>query len=430
MRAAKWSSLNCVIGPSTASEVNSIEVNSIEVDSAEVNRDAELLEFRSTVRRVLERHAASSAADSPQTPAGGYDPQLWKLLTHQVGVAGLAVPERFGGSGFGYLECHLVLEELGRAVLASPFLASAVLATQALLLAGDSAAGDSAAGDSAAGNTAAAELLPDLAAGTRTAALVWGTGDPLTATRTEAGWLINGRMRHVLDGARADLLLAFAEPGPEPGPALFLLDVTHPGLQRDLLPSMDQSLHLAEVRCRAVPARRLSSSDAPRLDHQQPARPVLSRLADLAATAITAEQVGGARRCLEFTVEYTKTRVQFGRPIGSFQAIKHRLADLLVLVESAQSASQAAARAWADDAEDASVLASLAKSYSSEAYRAVTAETLQLHGGIGFTWEHQAHRYFKHAHATSALFGTPTHHRHLLATHLGLPTPNPAPNPA
>jgi alkylation response protein AidB-like acyl-CoA dehydrogenase len=411
-------------------EVDGNEVDGIEPDGIEVDRDAELLEFRSTVRRVLDRHTvAAGVADSPQTPAGGYDPQLWKLLTHQVGVAGLAVPERFGGSGFGYRECHLVLEELGRVVVASPFLASAVLATQALLLAGDNAA---------------AELLPDLAAGTRTAALVWGTGDPLTATRTEAGWLINGRMRHVLDGARADLLLAFAEPQPElelqlptvpgteqppadPEPALFLLDITHPGLQRDLLPTMDQSLHLAEVRCRAVPARRLSGADPTGLHphHERPGRPVLSRLADLAATAVTADQAGGARRCLELTVEYTKTRVQFGRQIGSFQAIKHRLADLLVLVESAQSASQAAAEAWANDAEDAPVLASLAKSYCSEAYRAVAAESIQLHGGIGFTWEHQAHRYFKRAHATSALFGTPAQHRRLLATHLGLPSPSP-----
>src|SRR5205085_2818610 len=146
------------------------------------------------------------------------------------------------------------------------------------------------------------------------------------------------------------------------GPALFLLDLEHPGLRRHPMPTMDQSLHLAEVRCARVPARRLSGSDVP--------AETLSRLADLAATAITAEQAGGARRCLELTVDYVKHRVQFGRPIGSFQAVKHRLADLLVLVESSQSASQAAAEAWVDDAPDSPLLAALAKSYCSQAYRA------------------------------------------------------------
>ena len=398
-------------------------------------------EFRDALRRLLEKHAANDWARSPQTPAGGYDRQLWTLLTQQVEVAGLAIPESFGGSGFGYLECHLVLAELGRAVVASPFLASSVLATQALLLtaAGSATAGSAAEGSvgegwAAEGSVAAAQLLPELAAGDRTAALVWDSDtsnrDSLVATRVGESWTVDGRARLVLDGARADLLLAVAKTRPnthpntapspapnsppekqsDPGSALFLLDVTHSGLHREPLPTMDQSLHLAEVRCHAVRARRLGAVEAP----------VRSRLADLAATAITAEQVGGARRCLELTVEYVQHRVQFGRPIGSFQAIKHRLADLLVLIESADSASQAAAQAWTDDAPDASALASLAKSYCSQAYRAVTAEAIQLHGGIGFTWEHQAHRYFKRAHSTSTLFGDPSYHRRRLADHLGL----------
>ena len=351
--------------------------------------DADLLQFQAVLRRLLDRHA--SPAEEP-------DEKLWTLLTEQVGVAGLAVPERYGGSGFGYRECHLVLTELGRAAASTPFLASSVLATGALLLTGDEAA--------------QAELLPDLAAGTRTAALVQGTGGPLTATDTGSSWLIDGQLRHVLDGARADLLLAVARPRNEPLPAIFQLDPTHPGLRRTRCPTMDQSLHLAEVHCRAVPARRLRCDAS-----------VLPRLADLAATAITADQIGGARRCLELTVEYTRQRVQFGRPIGSFQAVKHRLADLLVLVESAHSASWAAAAAWADTADDASVLASLAKSYCSQTYRAVTAETVQLHGGVGFTWEHPAHRYFKRAHATATLFGDPAYLRRRLAQHLNLTPP-------
>ncbi len=402
---------------------------------SDIDQDDDLLELRSTLRRLLTRHTSTAAA-----LPGDYDQRLWALLSQQVGVAGLAVPERLGGSGGGYLECHLVLEELGRTATASPFLASAVLATQALLLAGDDAA--------------TAELLPDLAAGTRTAALAWDMGASrgidtgtsargtarcaLTATGTDGSWVIDGLARPVLDGARADLLLVFADPRPAPQtppqsdpspeyshrPELFLLDLTHPGLERELLPTMDQTLHLAEIRAHAVPARRLSGSNR----QNEPtngaqATDATSRLADLAAIAITAEQVGGARRCLELTVGYAKNRVQFDRPIGSFQAIKHRLADLLVLVESAHSASDAAAVAWADEAADASVLASMAKSYCSEAYRAVSAETIQLHGGLGFTWEHPAHRYFKRAHSTSVLFGDPTYHRGRLAHRLGLIDP-------
>jgi alkylation response protein AidB-like acyl-CoA dehydrogenase len=361
---------------------------------------ADRTEFSRTVRRLLERHGAATA--SAPAGAGDYDRTLWHLLAGQVGVAGLAVPERFGGSAMGYAACHLVLAELGRAVLPSPFLASSVLATQALVLAAD--------------EVAAGDLLPGLAAGSTTAALIGlGPDDTLSVTGSDGGWLVTGSAGQVLDGARADLLLVLADPETSEAEGLFLLDAGHPGLQRRLLPTMDESLHLAQVQCQAVPARRLSRPDATGAD-----RTVRRRLSDLAATAITADQIGGARRCLELTVEYTRQRVQFGRPIGSFQAIKHRLADLLVLVESAHSASEAAAEAWSDDTPDASVLAALAKSYCSEAYRAVTAETIQLHGGIGFTWEHPAHRYFKRAHSTSTLFGRPEQHRQRIAEHLGL----------
>jgi alkylation response protein AidB-like acyl-CoA dehydrogenase len=359
--------------------------------------DPDQRELRATVRRVLERQAVE------ELPAGGYDPKLWRLLTEQVGVTSLAVPERFGGSGAGYVECHLVLEELGRGAVSSPFLASAVLSVQALLLSGSMEDAD------------VAELLSSLAAGTRTATVI--LPGSLTASLTAGGWVLNGRAEQVLDGARTDDLLAYAETDTAPGTALFRLDANHPGLRREHTPTVDQSLHLAEVECRAVPAHLLSETgeDAPTAETKLPS----SKISDLAAIAITADQIGGARRCLELTVDHVKTREQFGRPIGSFQAIKHRLADLLVLVESAHSASYAAAQAWADDTDDAPLLASLAKSYCSEAYRAVTAETIQLHGGIGFTWEHPAHRYFKRAQATAVLFGDPACHRARLAQSLG-----------
>jgi alkylation response protein AidB-like acyl-CoA dehydrogenase len=171
---------------------------------------------------------------------------------------------------------------------------------------------------------------------------------------------------------------------------------------------MDRSLHLASVRCDAVPAVPVGTL-GPRERR---------RLGDLGSVATTAAQVGGAERCLELTVAHARERVQFGRPIGSFQALKHRLADLLVLVETATTASWAAASAWAADSEDAALLADVAGSWCGEAYRAVAAETVQLHGGIAITWEHDAHRYFKHAHATAVLVGTPESHRARLAGHL------------
>lgn len=351
-------------------------------------------ELGAIIREAVADHTVPPAG--PDDAPGAFDRPLWDLLARQIGVAALAVPERFGGAGAGHLECHVVLHELGRAAVASPFLATAVLAANAVLIADD--------------EPAAKEVLPPLASGEATAAVVWDA--PLTAAAGPegAGWRVDGVADHVLDGARAEVLLAVA--GTPQGPGLFWLDTTDPGLRREAAATVDQSLHLAAVRCSGVKARRIGSSAG--------AERAAVRLADLAAAAVTADQVGGAERCLELTVEYVSTRVQFGRPIGSFQAIKHRLADLFVLVESARSASLAAAAAWDRDAPDAPLLASLAKSYCSEAYRTVAAETIQLHGGIGFTWEHPAHRYFKRAHATAALFGDPSHHRRRLANRLGL----------
>ena len=339
---------------------------------------SDLYAVRRTIRGLVERHAPPPP--TPDTAPGGYDQRLWRLLAGQVGAAGLAVPEELGGAEAGYLACQLVLTELGRAAVASPFLASSVLATQALLMADDRA------------------VLPALASGETTAALGWRTG--LTARNTAGGWLVDGTAAHVLDGARADVVLVVVDDG------LFQLDVAHPGLRRAALPTMDQALHLATLRCTAVPATRIGAAFPGRLD-------------DLAATAVSAEQVGGAEACLDQTVAYVQTRVQFGRPIGSFQAIKHRLADLYVLVESAKTASLAAAQAWSTDAPDASLAASMAKAYCSDAYRAAAAEMIQLHGGTGITWEHPAHRYFKRAHSTGALFGDAAHHRGRIAAALG-----------
>jgi alkylation response protein AidB-like acyl-CoA dehydrogenase len=343
--------------------------------------DDEQRQLRATVRAVLERHAppAPAVGDEP----GAYDAALWRRLAAEVGVAGLAVPESLGGAGGSYLECHLVLAELGRAVAATPYLAT-LLATQALLLA------DS--GD---------PLVAWFAEGERTATLVRGL-----RARPDAddGWRVSGVAELVLDGARADVLLAATDDG------LFHLDAGPDAqrLDREVATTMDRSLHLATVRCDDVPAERLGPLDA----H------AMARLDDLGPIATTAAQVGGAERCLELTTAYVKAREQFGRPIGSFQAVKHRLADLFVLVETATSASWAAAAAWAAGAPDTPLLADVAASWCADAYRTVAAETVQLHGGIAITWEHDAHRYLKHAQSTAALFGDPARHRRRLATQL------------
>jgi alkylation response protein AidB-like acyl-CoA dehydrogenase len=346
-------------------------------------------ELRDTVRRVLERHAPPAPAvdDAP----GGYDPALWRRLATEVGVAGLGVPEELGGAGGSYLECHVVLVELGRVVAATPYLAT-MLATQTLLLLDGAGAGVAQQQD----------LLGRIAEGAATGAVVRrGLVARDTGSGRQDGWVLDGAAELVLDGARADVLLAVTDAG------LFRVTGTD-GLDRRVEPTMDRSLHLATVRCDGVAAERLGEF-GPR---------ERGRLDDVAAVALTAAQVGGAERCLDLTVAYAKQRVQFGRPIGSFQAVKHRLADLLVLVETATTASWAAAAAWAEDAPDAPLLADLAASWCADAYRDVTAETVQLHGGIAITWEHDAHRFFKHAHATATLFGTPGSHRDRLGTHL------------
>ncbi|MEH1126413.1 acyl-CoA dehydrogenase family protein [Micromonospora sp. CPCC 206061] len=291
----------------------------------------------------------------------------WPRLCGEIGAAGLAVPERFGGAGASLVEAHLVLEELGRGLTPSPFLGSAVLAAQALL-----------ATDA---DAACARLLPGIADGSRIAALVLDPG--ATVTR---GNRLHGTVHHVLDGDSADVLLVAVSNG--------LYEVDTGVVSRTHTPALDLTRRLATVELRGAPGRLLG-----------PCQPDLLR--DIAAVALSAEQVGAASRALELTVEYTKTRVQFGRPIGAFQALQHRLADLYVLVESARSASYAAVDAIVAVAPDRAELAAVAAVHCTETLERVAAEMIQMHGGIGITWEHDAHRYFKRAHGTKHLFADP-----------------------
>ncbi|ETK36997.1 acyl-CoA dehydrogenase family protein [Microbispora sp. ATCC PTA-5024] len=349
-------------------------------------------ELRRTVRAVLGRAPAPRPA--PDAPAP-YDEAARRLLAGQVGAFGLAVPEEHGGAGATLAEALVVCEELGRALTPLPYLGSAVLATQSLLACG------------------VTEWLPALADGALVGALAWAEGgswDPAAVRCRAEGGRLTGVKEHVLDGEAAGLLVVPARAdGGDLG--VYAVDPAAPGVRVEPLATLDRTRPQARVRLAGAPAR-LLSADGER---------VLGRLLAVAAAALAAEQVGGARRCLEMTLTHVTTRRQFGRPIGSFQAVKHRLADLYVLVESAASLGDDAARALAEEAPGLEVRAAAAQAYCSEAYRAAAAETLQLHGGIGFTWEHEAHLHLKRAHAAAELFGDAAWQRARLApTVLGL----------
>ncbi|WP_455900717.1 acyl-CoA dehydrogenase family protein [Rhodococcus gordoniae] len=330
--------------------------------------------LRESVRTLLSKHSDSAAVRRAITTADGYDGDLWTMLVEQIGVAALAVPEEYDGVGASWVETHVVLEELGRTLTPSPFLGSAVLAAQAVLSSGDT--------------DAAARLLPGIAAG-EVVAVCWASaaGWQRPGVSTD-GDVLTGTAHYVLGGDTASVLLVLAADGDSV--ALFEVDPDADGVMRRRVPTMDPTRALAEVSFSAVTGRRLSSSDD-----------LVDRLRVAAAIALSAEQVGAAQAVLDLTVEYTKNRKQFGRVIGSFQALKHRMADMYALVETARSMSYAAA--LSQDPQDAYA----AKIYCSEALQQVAAEAVQLHGGIAITWEHDAQLFFKRAHGSAQLFGQP-----------------------
>jgi alkylation response protein AidB-like acyl-CoA dehydrogenase len=334
----------------------------------------------------------------------GYDPAVWAQMGSQLGLQGLAIPEEYGGSGFTYVELIVVLEEMGRSLLCAPCFSTVALAANAILTSGDDAAKK--------------ELLPGIASGDAIATLAftedngrWDEGGiTTTATRAGDGWTLDGHKMFVLDGHVANLLVVAART--PAGLSLFAVDENAPGLTRTPLATMDQTRKQARLELSGTPARLIGADGG--------ASAGLSKTLDLAAVALAAEQVGGAQQCLDMSVEYAKQRVQFGRPIGSFQAIKHKCADMLLEVESAKSAAYYAGWAAAEASDELPVVASLAKAYCSDAYFHAAAENIQIHGGIGFTWEHDAHLYFKRAKSSELLLGDPTYHRELLAQRIGL----------
>jgi alkylation response protein AidB-like acyl-CoA dehydrogenase len=325
-------------------------------------------------------------------------------MGEQMGLQGLHIPEEFGGSGYGYVELGIVLEEMGRSLLCAPFFSTVVLAANTLLHSGDDAA--------------KAAHLPGIASGETIATLAYTepsgkwdeSGITMEATANGDGWSLTGTKMFVLDGHTADLLIVAARTSK--GVSLFTVAGDAAGLTRTALSTMDQTRKQAKLEFAGTPATLLGTEGA--------GWDTISTVLDLAAVGLAAEQVGGAQKVLDMAVQYAKDRVQFGRPIGSFQAIKHKCADMLLEVESAKSAAYYGLWCASEMNDELPSVASLAKAYCSEAYFHATAENIQIHGGIGFTWEHPAHLYFKRAKSSELLFGDPTYHRELLAQRIGI----------
>jgi alkylation response protein AidB-like acyl-CoA dehydrogenase len=370
----------------------------------EITFSEEREELRRSVRRFMEDKSPTSEVRRLMDTADGYDPDVWSQMANQLGLQGLAVPERFGGSGYGFEELAIVFEEMGRALLCAPFFSTIALAASALLASNDDAV--------------MAKYLPGIAAGTTFATLAfsepsgaWEIEKITTrATKSADGYVLSGAKSFVIDGGVADLLLVTALS--ERGLSLFAVNSSAPGVVVTPLSTMDLTRKQSLIEFNDVPGELVGEEGA--------ASSFVAKTLQLASTALAAEQVGGAECVLELSVEYAKVRIQYGRPIGSYQAIKHKCSDMLVLVETARSASLYATWAAASDSDELPVASSLAKAYCSEAYLKCAAENIQIHGGIGFTWEHDAHLYFKRAKSTEILLGLPSYHREMLARLVGM----------
>jgi alkylation response protein AidB-like acyl-CoA dehydrogenase len=326
-----------------------------------------------------------------------FEPSAWAQLAGELGLVGLAVPEAYGGSGYGLLELGLVLEETGRALLSAPLLSS-VLAGEALLLADDEAACQA--------------HLPGICSGEVIGSVAWmpsSSGALPVAEQQEGTWTISGTAGFVLAGHLPGVLVVFAETGA--GLGAFVVEAQAPGVERRPLKPLDLTRRLAELTFVSTPVTPLGKpGGAPEL---------LEALLQRLQVLLCCELVGAADRCLEMAVSYAKTREQFGRPIGSFQAVKHTCADMYVRVEAARAASRQALTSLDAGSADSALAALVAAAYVPEACVAVATDNIQVHGGIGFTWEHQAHLYYRRTKSGVLLFQRPRDAREALVTKLG-----------
>jgi len=369
-------------------------------------------ELRRAARRFLEVASSEERVRAAMDTEQGYDSATWEQLSEELAWTALTIPEEYGGLGMSYLDLYPLMEEMGRALLCSPFFSTVCLGANALLLGGSDAQKK--------------RHLPEIAAGETTATLAYteknnrmgANGVAATYSRDGSNYILRGEKSYVLDGHTADLVVVAARAenskGAE-GVSLFLAPGDADGLKRAWLPTMDQTRRLASIELRdlVVPPDAL-------LGEEGRGWSLCERTLDLARIALAAEQVGAAEMCLEMSVEYAKVRKQFGRPIGSFQAIKHKCADMLMMVESARSAAFYASALAGQGEPDLQEAASSAKAFCSDTFFHCAAENIQIHGGIGFTWEHAAHMYFKRAKSAEVLLGTPSCHRERVAKRMGL----------
>ncbi len=335
----------------------------------------------------------------------GFDPDIWKQLATELGLTAIHIPEEHGGQGYSFVELTIVLEEMGRALVCAPYFSSICLGANAII--------------NSSATTEQKELLPQIASGDLRVALAFTepTGDwTADGIRMEVvGGKLTGEKTFVIDGHTADLLVVAARwdnTFGTDGIQFFGVPADAKGLTRTPLDTLDMTRKQAKLTFDGVEAKPLGEPGE--------CWPALQKTLDQAAVCLANEMVGGAQQVLDMSVEYAKVRVQFGRPIGSFQAIKHKCADMLLRLESAKSAAYYAAWAAAEDNEELTIASSLAKAYCTESYFTNSRENIQVHGGIGFTYEHDAHLYYRRAKSSELLLGDPTYHRELLAQRIGI----------
>ncbi len=365
-----------------------------------------------SARAFLKEYSGPEQIRAAMQSETGYDKETWRQIAVELGWTSLHIPEAHGGLGLGQVDLAILLETMGETLLCAPFFSTVALAANGILEIADDAQ--------------KSEFLPPLADGSQTATLAftesnggWDAADiETTATPSGDEFILEGRKYGVVDGHSAERLLIVARaPNSvgEDGISTFMVSGDQSGVSSKALPTMDQTRRLSEVGLSGV---RVSKQFV--LGDVGNAWPGVRRTLDLAAIALAAEQVGGASRCLEMSVAYAKEREQFGRPIGSFQAVKHKCADMFVAVETARSALVYAACIADDGSDDLSTNASLAKAWCSEAYFRCASDTIQIHGGVGFTWEYDAHLHFKRARASESWLGDPAYHRERVARAIGL----------
>lgn len=359
--------------------------------------DEDQLSYQRSLRKFFETQWTDDRLRAAMEGPSDDERAVWNRLAAELGVAGLNIPELHGGSGGAPAEALLVSEEMGRALYGGPYLSTVVLAANAILLSGD--------------DVVAAELLPGIAAGETTVALALiesGRDRDQTpvpeATSKDGGWVLAGTARRVIDGATADRILV--EATTPAGTSLFLL-VGEDGLERVAVEALDPNRRMATLV--------LDGATATLVGRDGGASEIAAGLRPIVSLALAAEAVGGAARCVHDTVEYAKVRHQFGRPIGSFQAVKHRCSEMQVRLEGARAGLRHAGRVLVDGSEDIELLASVLKVFATRSYFRTSADMIQLHGGIGFTWEHSSHLHFKRAKSLELLGGSHTEHRAAIA---------------